>query len=150
MHKAPSVTYPVGPCFWYGRLLCLGLLVVACGGLWSVQSGQMPSAGRLAVGLGLWLMAVAAVALHLSRIQPGLLTWRIESEGLGSGEWLWRPDSGRAVLVSVRVVWAGLNTVGLRLLDGRGQVHWVWAQAQRAPEDWLAFRRALISSAASD
>jgi hypothetical protein len=150
MHKAPSVTYPVGPCLLYGRVLFVGLLVVACAGLWSIQFGQMPSAGRLAAGLGLWLLAVAAVVVHLIRIQPGLLTWRVESEDLGSGEWLWQPQAGRAVLVSVRVVWAGLNTVGLRLLDGRGQVHWVWAQAPLAPNDWLAFRRALISSAASD
>lgn len=150
MHKAPSVSYPVGPCVWYGRVLFVGLLVVACAGLWSVQFGQMPSAGRLAAGLGLWLLAVAAVAVHLTRIQPGLLTWRVESEDPASGEWLWQPHAGHAVLVSVRVVWGGLNTMGLRLLDGRGQVHWVWAQAHRAPDDWLAFRRALISSAASD
>jgi len=150
MHKAPSVSYPVGPCFWYGRVLFLGLLVVAFAGFWSIQFGQMPSTGRLAAGLVLWLLAVAAVAVHLIRIQPGLLSWRVESEDTGLSEWLWQPQSGRAALVSVHVVWAGLNTVGLRLLDGRGQVHWVWAQAQQAPNDWLAFRRALISSAAAD
>ncbi len=150
MHKAPSASYPVGPCVWYGRLLCLGLLVVACGGLWSVQSGEMPSAGHLAVGLGLWLMALVSVGVHLIRIQPGLLTWHVEREGQGSGEWMWQPDSGRAVLVSVRVVWAGWSALGLRLQDGRGGIHWVWAQAQRPPDDWLAFRRALISSAASN
>jgi hypothetical protein len=110
----------------------------------------MPSTGRLAAGLVLWLLALAAVAVHLIRIQPGLLSWRVESEDTGLSEWLWQPQSGRAALVSVHVVWAGLNTVGLRLLDGRGQVHWVWAQAQQAPNDWLAFRRALISSAAAD
>ena len=85
MHKAPSVSYPVGPCVWYGRLLLLGWMVVALGGLWSVQSGSMPSAARLAVVLGLWLLAGVAVAVHLIRIPSGFLTWRVGVEELGSG-----------------------------------------------------------------
>jgi hypothetical protein len=150
MHLAPTVSYPVGPFVWYGRVLFLGLLLVACAGLWSVQFGQMPSAVRLVFGLGLFLLVVTAVIIHLIRLRPGLLTWCGECESQGRGEWMWQPDSGRAVLVSVRMVWTGWNTMGLRLLDARGQTHWVWAQAQRSPCDWLAFRRALISSTTSE
>lgn len=150
MHKAPSVSYPVGPCAWYARWLCLGLLLVVCAGFWSLRYGQAPSAGQLVSGLGLWLLTMAAVLVHLIRIRPGLLTWHVERDGTGLGEWLWQPQSGRAVLVSVRVVWPGFNTVGLRLRDGQGRVHWVWAQAERGPDDWVAFRRALVSSGASN
>jgi len=35
----------------------------------------------------------------------------------------------------------------LRMLDGLGHSHWVWAQHHDAPHDWLPLRRALISSA---
>jgi len=149
MHKAPSVTYPVGPCVWYGRVLWFGLLVVAGGAFWSVLAGQMPSSWRIALGLGLWLLAVIAVAVHLLRIETGQLTWRFESESHAQGEWLWQSVSGRAVLVKVNVVWAGSNMVGMCLIDGFGQTLWVWAQAHQAPADWLAFRRALISSIAT-
>jgi hypothetical protein len=149
MHKAPSVTYPVGPCVWYGRVLWFGLLVVAGGALWSVLAGQMPSPWRVAAGLGLGLLVVIAVLAHLRRIETGQLTWRFDGENPASGEWLWQPASGRAVLVRVNVLWAGSNIMGMRLIDGFGQTLWVWAQAHQAPTDWLAFRRALISSTAA-
>ena len=146
MHKAPSVTYPVGPCVWYARVLSVALTVVALAGLGVAAWGQEPSAMSLAVALGLWLSAVGAVALHLARVPKGQLTWRCEIAEGADGEWVWQPEVGRAALVSVSVVWPGNRVLGLRLWDGLGHTHWVWAQAQHAPHDWLALRRALISS----
>jgi hypothetical protein len=147
MHKAPSVTYPVGPCAWYDRVLWLALMLVALAGLAVAVWGQGPRAMNVAVALVLWLCAVGAVALHLARIPKGQLTWRCEPGEIAAGEWVWQPELGRAALVSVSVVWQGNRVLGLRMLDGRGHTHWVWAQHHHAPHDWLPLRRALISSA---
>lgn len=102
---------------------------------------------NVAVALGLWLSAVGAVALHLARVPKGQLTWRCESVEMSDGEWVWQPEVGRAALVSVSLVWQGNRVLGLRMLDGLGHTHWVWAQAQQAPHDWVPLRRALVSSA---
>ena len=147
MHEAPSVTYPVGPCAWYDRVLWLALVLVALAGLAVAVWGQAPSGMDLAVALVLWLCAVGAVALHLARIPKGQLTWRCEPGEVSAGEWVWQPEVGRAALVTVSVVWQSNRVLGLRMLDGLGHSHWVWAQADEAPQDWLALRRALISSA---
>jgi hypothetical protein len=149
MHKAPSVTYPVGPCVWYARVLWMALTVVALAGLAAGVLGQGLRPEWAAVATGLWLCAVAAVALHVARIPMGQLTWRCDTAEASAGEWVWQPAVGRAVLVSVFVVWQGNRVLGLRMLDGLGHTHWVWAQAEQAPHDWLALRRALISSALS-
>jgi hypothetical protein len=146
MHKAPSVTYPVGPCVWYAHVLWMALTVVALAGLAVAAWGQEPSAMSLAMALGLWLSAMGAVALHLARLPKGQLTWRCEIAEGADGEWVWQPEVGRAALVSVFIVWPGNRILGLRIQDGLSHTHWVWAQAQHAPHDWLALRRALISS----
>jgi hypothetical protein len=54
MHKAPSVTYPVGPCAWYDRVLWLDLMLVALAGLAVAVWGQGPRAMNVAVALVLW------------------------------------------------------------------------------------------------
>ena len=149
MHKAPSVTYPVGPCLWYARVLWMALTVVVLAGLAVVVWGQEPSDLNVAAALGVWLCAVGAVAVHLARVPKGQLTWRCETAAGADGEWVWQPEVGRAALVSVFVVWQGNRVLGLRLWDGLGRTDWVWAQAHQAPHDWLALRRALISSALS-
>jgi hypothetical protein len=63
MHKAPSVTYPVGPCVWYARVLWVALTVVALAGLGVAAWGQEPSAMSVAVALGLWLGRQAVLGL---------------------------------------------------------------------------------------
>ncbi|MEY4505840.1 MAG: hypothetical protein RL297_418 [Pseudomonadota bacterium] len=146
MHKAPSVTFPVGPCLAYERVLWGCLVLVAFAGLWVTLRGQPPSAFGVALAVGLWLIAVCAVTLHLLRWPSGRLTWGGEMAGHEVGEWLWQPQRGRAALVTVRVVWHGLGALGLRLDNGRGQAVWVWARARQSPHEWLPFRRALISS----
>lgn len=150
MHKAPSVTYPVGPCAWYGRVLWSALAVVALSGVGGAVVGQAPSTLGLVAATLLGLCAAWAVARHLSRVPMGRLMWRVEDSDHSPGEWVWLPDQGRAALVSVRVAWSGSSALGLRLVDGLGQTHWVWAQAQHAREEWLPFRRALISSCVAD
>lgn len=150
MHKAPSVTYPVGPCLWYARALWMALTVVVLAGLAVAVWGQEPSAMNVAAALGVWLCAVGAVALHLARIPKGQLTWRCEPGEVPAGEWVWQPDLGRAALVLVYVVWQGNRVLGLRMLDGLGHTHWVWAQHHHAPHNWLPLRRALISSASGE
>jgi hypothetical protein len=147
MHKAPSVTYPVGPFVWYARVLWMALSIVALAGLAATVWGQAPSALNVAVALGLWLCAVGAVALHVTRVPKGQLTWRCELAEMNAGEWVWQPEVGRSALVSVSVVWPSNSVLGLRLSDGFGRTHWVWAQDHQAPHDWLSLRRALISSA---
>ena len=147
MHKAPSVTYPVGPCVWYARVLWMALTLVLLAGLAVAVWGQAPGPMAVALALGVWLCAVGAVALHLARVPKGHLTWRPEAAEQAGGEWVWQPEVGRAALVSVTVVWRGSRVLGLRALDGLGHSHWVWAQVHQAPQDWLALRRALISSA---
>lgn len=149
MHKAPSVTYPVGPCVWYARALWMALAVVAAAGLGSVVLGQGPGPLGTALALGLWLCAVVVVGVHLARVPKGLLSWRSATVEGSDGEWVWQPEVGRAACVSVFIVWQGNRTLGLRLSHTVGRTHWVWAQAQMAPHDWLALRRALISSALS-
>jgi len=149
MHKAPSVTYPVGPCVWYARVLWVALTVVALAGLAAAVLGQGPRPLWAALATVLWLCTVAAVALHVARVPKGQLTWRCETADVSHGEWVWQPEVGRSALVSVFVVWQGNRILGLRMLDGLGHTHWVWAQAHQAPHHWLALRRALISSAQS-
>ncbi|MDP4622415.1 MAG: hypothetical protein NWS85_05950, partial [Hydrogenophaga sp.] len=88
MHKAPSVTYPVGPCLWYARVLWMALTVVALAGLAVAAWGQEPSTLSVAAALGVWLCAVGVVAVHLARVPKGQLTWRGETAAGGDGEWV--------------------------------------------------------------
>lgn len=146
MHKAPSVSYPVGPFIWYARslwlfwcLLCLAAAAVA------LQRPVLVS--RDVAGVVVTAVVAAWVVRWHARHQPrGCLSW--QNEPPDGAEWVWHPAGAHARLVQVLVVWRGLGCVWVRLRSSEG-VAWVWAQAEDAPNDWLAFRRALISSDAS-
>jgi hypothetical protein len=146
MHKAPSVSYPVGPCAWYGRVLWLALALVVLAGVAAAALGQHPNAWSAGLAMALCLGVAFAVASHLSSVPSGRLAWHFDDADSTPGEWVWVPDRGRAAWVTVAVAWSGSSALGLRLVDGRGKTHWVWAQAHQTPQDWLPLRRALISS----
>lgn len=143
MHKAPSVNYPVGPFVWYGRslwlfwcVLCLAAVMVAL---------QRPALlwGEVVALVVIAATTAWALAWHVRHQPRGCLSWR--NEPPDDPEWVWHPEGAHARLVHVLVVWRGLGCIWVRLTSSE-EVAWVWAQAEDAPNDWLAFRRALISS----
>ncbi len=130
--QAPSVSYPVGPCALYGRLLLgawgLGLAVV------SVQAWY---AGQVPIGV-LPLLALAGVLAGRGwRAAPrGQLRW------VGGGGWEWQTDDRTVVLPAPVLVWRGRDHLLLQMPLGPRDLRWLWVERWRDPSRWDALCRA--------
>lgn len=151
MQSAPSVVYPVGRsavgdrvlvalAFLLATTMALGLATAqASAGAWVVSALAMAS-------WGLW-------AWHDARRVPaGWLRWRPAArasvgEGAAPGCWCWQPSlqSEGVAIARVEPVLDLQARWLLRLTAaGHGAPRWLWVEAERAPTDWLALRRALM------
>ena len=140
------MSYPVGPCVWYGRFVWGILFLVAAAGGWAVVVGQTPSGLSMALALLAWLLAVCAVALHLALWPIGKLSWLSDEYASEPQGWVWESAQGTCFPVTVGVVWSDSQWVCLRLTTGGRRAFWVWASACVVPSEWISFRRAIVSS----
>ncbi|WP_454556613.1 hypothetical protein [Hydrogenophaga borbori] len=112
--------------------------------------------------LAAWMAASLALSTWLALAVAGLawMGWaaRVErrpvvgvlrfSGAPGQGAaWRWSPDgcSDGLALDAVRVALDLQSRVLLQLRGVAGVPAWVWVERDRAPADWLALRRALVS-----
>jgi hypothetical protein len=157
MYNAPSVSYPVGRFAFVG--VCLGgvtvlALVLQTGfalGWWQ-RGAWVPWRWMLAGAV--WAVTLTAAWWHWWRSPVGWLIWEpamAESPPLdvtGAQGWWWGdqavPEGAPVLRVQPQVLsstWALLHlTVGE---PARSRRLWVWAVESRAPDRWLALRRAL-------
>jgi toxin CptA len=172
MRNAPSVTYPVGRCFFYAAGLvvlgALGLLVW----LWwlgEVLAHRAPpfTPWTSAVGAVLWL-AWAGFAWRSWVYAPvGVLQWDAlapSSQGPQRvGVWRWHrqapgehsnnPDrnnpnlSHGAPLQQVQRVLDLQSLLLLRVRNPDGAHRWLWVQRSSDPARWNDLRRALVQTA---
>jgi len=144
MHKAPSVSYPVGPCLWYERMVWSAYGAVLCAFAWVFWAGSAPPWGVVlstsALGLGLGL----ALWQHFRHPLRGHLTWSTQ-EGVEVGQWWWHAEVGPALAVRVSCVWHSQQALCLRLSPPTGPDRWVWALARTDAAQWLALRRAVLA-----
>ena len=147
------MSYPVGPCVLYGRLLLITWLLgaaVACGHAW--HAARAPLGALLLLGLS------AGWACRAWRAAPsGRLCWA------GADGWAWQsgdqPDeqpgegageesgqtSGPADLERCApvVVWRGGHHLLLHWAAGPRRLRWLWIERRRDPARWEAFCRAV-------
>ena len=157
MHNAPSVSYPVGRCVFYGWAL-IGL---GASGWAAFASMQAMVAFGLAAPLtlaqtvggvvlcGSW--AVVA-AWHWHQSVQGRLHWdaagaprvRKDSPGL----WRWQAN-GRVRSADLAEVITVLDLQSRCLLRARredGGAHWLWVECVQDPDRWDDLRRALVAA----
>ncbi|WP_139146924.1 hypothetical protein [Hydrogenophaga sp. 70-12] len=104
------------------------------------------------LALSTWLaLAVAGLAWMgwAARVERRLVVGVLRFSGApGQGAaWRWSPDgcSDGLALDAVRVALDLQSRVLLQLRGSAGAPVWVWVERDRAPADWLALRRALVS-----
>lgn len=138
MHKAPAVSYPLGP----SRFLALVLTGVGLtGGLFVfVLACLRPVAGLADALAVLWWALGCALAWHWWRRQrtgelhwDGLRQWSISSgDGVQAG-------TLRVHLDLQNHLWIEWSTLGT------GKVEWMWLERQRFPMMWPELRRAVFA-----
>lgn len=170
MHRAPSVSYPVGRLrfpFWIaaGVWGTSGLLLALWG--WTVD----PSAAVAAGAVLIWLVCGTAAAWGWQRAERGVLHW-------DGSAWHWEPDAGSVIrpdaapdsvarasrLAAADALALGVPGFPVCALDlqshlwvrwtdsartGRSApaVRWLWLRRADDAERWPALRRALFASA---
>lgn len=131
--QAPSVSYPVGPCVLYGRLLqaSWGLGVV-------IVSAQASYAGVVPIG-GLVLLAfTGALAWWAWRRAPrGELRWAADRG------WGWTVGDNVSDLPVPVLVWRGRHHLLLQVSAGSRPLRWLWVERWRDPSRWQAICRAV-------
>ncbi|MGX5649197.1 hypothetical protein JNX00_15925 [Hydrogenophaga sp. YM1] len=139
---APSVAYPVGRCRFWGLSLAVLALAVALLAAWMAASLALSTWLALAVAGLAWMGWAARVE---RRPVVGVLRFS-GAPGQGAA-WRWSPDgcSDGLALDAVRVALDLQSRVLLQLRGVAGVPAWVWVERDRAPADWLALRRALVS-----
>lgn len=153
MHSAPSVTFPVGRCIWYGMTFVLLAAMGLCAlGAWfgfDGRRGGIPWPGL--AGAVLWLAWVIFAAWTWYRAPAGHLRWSA-SDGSGpdafKGTWHWHSVScpEGAALRGVEQM-LDLQVVALlRLHNADALYRWVWVERARDPVRWSALRRAIVSA----
>lgn len=140
MHRAPSVSWNVGPAAW--RFYSLALLMV-CGGLvvtlfLFVQPWGIRAAALLLVFLGSALCA----AMAQRKAHAGVLRWDGE-------HWYWTGFEDQLVSHATCVLDLQ-RLVLLRIQGSTGKVHWLWLQSLAMDSRWLALRRAVVSDQAGN
>ena len=156
MRNAPSVSYPVGRCAFYGWVL-LGL--GASG--WATFAAlhvlvRLRGAAPLTVvetGSGLLLcLSWAGIAAWRWRQSPqGRLHWDAMATSMtreaSAGLWRWQP-AGRLRSVDLARVVKVLDLQSrclLWILRPEGGVHWLWVERAQDPGRWDDLRRALVA-----
>lgn len=140
----------MGPCRFWGLLLVL-LGVGIAASLWAAAM-VLPLAQRMLLG-GLFAAWLGWVALRFLRPARGRLTWQ-RLVALDGGHWAWHEaeavGSEGLAPVSLYLVIDLQQRLLLRLQGPAGVPRWVWVEQGRAPDDWLALRRAVVAHAASE
>ena len=149
MHSAPSVSFPVGRCVWHER--ACALLAVLAGGL-VVGAWPRLSAAQGAVAASAWLAWCVFAAWTLRRHPRGRLLFSAAPGRAIAVEraWAWQGAGVGAIEQAIdppALVIDPQRCVLLRLAPLPGVPTWVWADVSRAPQDWLALRRALLWAA---
>lgn len=162
MRKAPSVVYPVGPCFFYAAwLVVLGVLGLAVWLWWSwwVVSGASSPRHVVATALGALLWLAWAVFAWRSWVHApvGCLQWDAlgaSTHGLAhAGVWRWHRDAGQhglsqgAPLQQVQRVLDLQSRLLLRVRNPDGAHRWLWLECRSDPARWNDLRRALVQTA---
>ena len=157
MFNAPSVSYPVGRCAFYGWML-VGLGVsgwVAFAGVQAmVYLERAASLTLVQTVLGLLLCAgwAGVAAWHWRQSSQGLLHWDAAGAPLAretaAGLWRWQPV-GRVRSADLAQVVTVLDLQSRCLLRARrqdGGSHWLWVERAQDPDRWEDLRRALVAS----
>jgi len=153
MHSAPSVTFPVGRCIWYGAsFLILSVMgALALGAWYSFDAWRDGLSWPGMVGAVLWLAWVAFAAWTWRHAPVGHLRWiALDTGGLDAqrGVWHWHSvacPEGTALRGVERVL--DLQVVALlRLHNADALARWIWVEKARDPTRWSVLRRALVSA----
>ena len=149
MRNAPSVTYPVGRCAFFGWMLVLiGVLAALALALWWWLFPARPTSWTLGGAIA-WL-SWSALAWWYWRHQPiGQLQWDAEATRFPSeqrGIWRWSLNQAPPRELQ-EVAWVlDAQTVALLRLHAEGQrPQWLWLQARDDPVRWVELRRALAA-----
>jgi hypothetical protein len=157
MYNAPSVSYPVGRCAFYGW----GLVGLGAAGWVAFGAMQaMAAMGRSApltvwqtvVGVALCAAWAGMAAWHWHRSLQGRLHW----DALGTsrvreaspGLWRWQP-AGRVRgkdLIQVITVLDLQSRCLLRVRCSDGGAYWLWVECAQDPDRWDDLRRALVAA----
>ncbi|OJV38312.1 hypothetical protein [Hydrogenophaga sp. PML113] len=132
----------MGRCRFWGLSLAVLALAVALLAAWMAASLALSTWLALAVAGLAWMGWAARVE---RRLVVGVLRFS-GAPGQGAA-WRWSPDgcSDGLALDAVRVALDLQSRVLLQLRGSAGAPVWVWVERDRAPADWLALRRALVS-----
>ena len=134
MHRAPAVSWNVGPVAWRFHFLALWMV---CGGLVvALYIVLQPWGIRAAVLLLLFLGSVLYAVMAQRKASSGVLRWDGE-------HWYWSGFEDRKVR-HVTCVLDLQRRVLLRIQDATGKVQWLWLQSQTTDSRWLALRRAVV------
>lgn len=132
----------MGPCRFWGLSLAVLALTLALVVAWMAAYLTLSNWLALAVAGLAWMGWAARVERHPI---AGVLHF---SGAPGQGPaWRWWPGgaSDGLALDAVRVSLDLQSRVLLHLRGAAGVPAWVWVERDRAPADWLALRRALVS-----
>lgn len=129
--QAPSVSYPVGPCVFWGGLMLAVWLAGAAGLAWGVGQGGLPA------WTGLLPVAAAWPLWWNWRRSPcGTLRWD------GAQGWSWQSAALEHELPAPQVVWRGQALLLLRLAGAPAPLGWLWLERTRDPVRWSSVCRA--------
>lgn len=156
MHNAPSVSFPVGRCSFYGWVLfSLGVSgLVAFAGLHAMAylgSATPLTVTQTASGLLICVCWAWVAAWHWRQSAQGRLHWDAMAAPLSrvgpAGMWRWQ-SAGRvrsADLVRVDNVLDLQSRCLLRIERPEGGKHWLWVERAQNPDRWDDLRRALVA-----
>jgi hypothetical protein len=157
MRNAPSVSYPVGRCAFYGWTL-FGLAVSGFGAfavlhaLAHVGQAAPLTLAQTVSGLLICVCWAGVAAWYWLHSAQGRLHWDamaapMSREG-STGVWRWQP-SGRvrsADLVRVVTVLDLQSRCLLRIERAEGGKHWLWLERAQNSDRWDDLRRALVAA----
>jgi hypothetical protein len=157
MYNAPSVSYPVGRCAFVGiclggvTLLAVGLQTGFALGWWQRGAWVL---WRWVLADAVWAVTLTGAWWHWWHSPTGWLIWEptlAESpppDATAVQGWWWGdhavPEGEPVLRVQPKVAastWALLHLTVIG--PTRPRRLWVWALESRAPDRWLALRRAL-------
>ena len=137
MHKAPAVTYPVGPWslrpLYFFALVAGGVVVLA---FWWQQSD--PNAVSPKWLFLTWLAGAVVTVWAFRQDEPGTLTW-------SGDKWTWNSRAGSSNGSVTLLVDLQSAMVVIFRSDG-DRVLWFGLRGAMEPSGWPALRRALVST----